>query len=47
VIDVNVPKGSRQKIEKFSGIFEYIRRLQIARMIDEDGIYRDIGLIDE
>ena len=36
------PAFSNEQIEQ-----EYCRRLQIARAIDEAGIYRDVGLIDE
>ena len=44
-------KGAiRSQFPEFSGEqieIEYNRRLQIARAIDEAGIYRDVGLIDE
>lgn len=36
------PEFSEEQIEQ-----EYFRRLQIAHAIDEAGIYRDVGLIDE
>ena len=50
-INAEIMKGAiRSQFPGFSSEqieLEYIRRLQIARMIDEAGIFRDVGLIDE
>ena len=50
-INAEIMKGAiRSQFPDFSSEqieLEYTRRLQIARMIDEAGIFRDVGLIDE